>query len=80
MRSKERVACRVGAVLRDIRERHHRKQYLVAEQAGITRGMLSAYERGRQCPSVPTLAKVLAVLDCSVEEFGRLVGPWRCFR
>jgi hypothetical protein len=39
-----------------------------------------AYETGRQCPSVATVAKVLAALNCSAEDFGRYIGPWDCAR
>jgi transcriptional regulator with XRE-family HTH domain len=74
----ERTARQVGNALRRIRKQKERKQYIVAESAGITRRMLCLYENGWQCPSVPTLAKVLAALDCTVEDFGRMVGPWGC--
>jgi hypothetical protein len=38
--------------------------------------MLCSYERGRLCPSLPTLVKVLTALDCSADEFGQHLGPW----
>src|SRR5882672_990497 len=37
----------LGQALRWLRERHGRKQYQVADTAGITKGMLSSYETGR---------------------------------
>jgi|HubBroStandDraft_3_1064219.scaffolds.fasta_scaffold16127_3 hypothetical protein len=38
--------------------------------------MLCSYEKGHHSPSVPTLIRVLAARDCSVEEFGiHLVSP-----
>jgi transcriptional regulator with XRE-family HTH domain len=45
----------------------------VAERAGISKGMLSNYERGKQCPSLPALVKILNQLHCSVEDFGRIL-------
>jgi transcriptional regulator with XRE-family HTH domain len=76
MKPNKRVAHQIGGALRRIRERRGARQYAVADLAGITKGMLSSYETGRQCPSLKTLVKVLAVLDCSAEDFGRYVGPW----
>src|SRR5262249_36381819 len=35
----------------------------VADAAGITKAMLSAYETGKQKPSLDTLEKILAALD-----------------
>jgi transcriptional regulator with XRE-family HTH domain len=42
------------------------KQYQVAGAAGITKGMLSAYETGRQRPSLETLDKILDTLECDL--------------
>lgn len=56
----------LGQALRWLRERIGRKQYQVAEAAGITKGMLSAYETGRQRPSLETLDKLLSTLGCSL--------------
>lgn len=56
----------LGPALRWIRDRHGRKQYQVAEAAGITKGMLSAYETGRQRPSLDTLEKILDTLRCNL--------------
>jgi transcriptional regulator with XRE-family HTH domain len=72
----ERVARQVGAALRRIRLERQRRQRHVAKAAGITRGMLCSYEKGRQCPSLANLVGVLTALDCSAEEFGRHLGPW----
>jgi transcriptional regulator with XRE-family HTH domain len=69
------VARQVGAALRSIRRYRDRKQYLVAADAGITKGMLSAYERGRTCPSIATLARLLAALGCTAEQFGHQFRP-----
>lgn len=58
----------LGQALRWLRERYGRKQYQVADDAGITKGMLSAYETGRQRPSLETLEKVLGTLGCDLHD------------
>lgn len=58
----------LGQALRWLRDRHNRKQYQVAEAAGITKGMLSAYETGRQKPSLDTLDKLLGTLGCTLHD------------
>jgi transcriptional regulator with XRE-family HTH domain len=58
----------LGQALRWLRERHSKKQYHVADDAGITKGMLSAYETGRQRPSLDTLEKVLNTLSCDLHD------------
>jgi transcriptional regulator with XRE-family HTH domain len=71
-----RTALQVGAALRRLRQERGARQCLLAEKAGITKAMLSNYERGRRCPALPTLVKILQALGCSAEEFGRHLGPW----
>lgn len=58
----------LGQALRWLRERHGRKQYQLADTAGITKGMLSSYETGRQRPSIETLEKVLNTLQCDLHD------------
>jgi transcriptional regulator with XRE-family HTH domain len=58
----------LGQALRWLRERHSKKQYHVADDAGITKGMLSSYETGRQRPSLETLEKVLNTLGCDLHD------------
>ncbi len=58
----------LGPAIRWIRDRHGRKQYQVADAAGITKGMLSAYETGRQRPSLDTLEKILGTLGCDLQD------------
>jgi transcriptional regulator with XRE-family HTH domain len=58
----------LGQALRWMRERYGKKQYQVADDAGITKGMLSAYETGRQRPSIDTLEKVLSTLGCDLHD------------
>jgi len=58
----------LGPALRWMRERRNRKQYQVAAAAGITKGMLSAYETGRQRPSLETLDKILDTLETDLHD------------
>ena len=58
----------LGQALRWLRERRGRKQYQVADTAGITKGMLSSYETGRQRPSLETLEKVLDTMHCDLHD------------
>ncbi len=58
----------LGQALRWLRDRRGKKQYQVAETAGITKGMLSAYETGRQRPSLETLEKILDTLGCDLND------------
>ncbi len=58
----------LGQALRWLRDRQGKKQYQVADTAGITKGMLSAYETGRQRPSLETLEKILDTLGCDLHD------------
>ena len=58
----------LGQALRWLRDRQGKKQYQVADSAGITKGMLSAYETGRQRPSLETLEKILGTLECDLND------------
>jgi len=68
MQTHESILSRLGAALRWLRDRQARKQYQVADSAGITKGMLSAYETGRQRPSLETLEKILQTLGCDLND------------
>lgn len=52
----------LGKALRWLRDKQAQKQYQVAERAGVTKAMLSAYETGKQNPSIDTLEKILGAL------------------
>lgn len=56
----------LGQALRYLRLRLHKKQYEIADAAGITRAMLCAYERGSREPSVTTLGKILEALGADL--------------
>jgi transcriptional regulator with XRE-family HTH domain len=58
----------LGRALRWLRDDRGQRQYEVAETAGITKAMLSAYETGRQKPSLETLEKLLQAMDSDLEQ------------
>jgi transcriptional regulator with XRE-family HTH domain len=78
MKADERVAHQVGQALRRLRFDQHLLSKQVASRAGITVSMLSRYEHGLRCPTLPNLVKILRALDCTAEEFGNTLGPWGC--
>ncbi|HEX2253044.1 MAG TPA: helix-turn-helix transcriptional regulator [Thermoanaerobaculia bacterium] len=63
----------VGPAMRVIRRSKGLTQKDVAERAGVTRAMLSAYERGHRRPSLKTLVRILGALDVTLAELGRAV-------
>ncbi|MDX1999160.1 MAG: helix-turn-helix transcriptional regulator [Thermoanaerobaculia bacterium] len=74
----------LGKALRWLREKQNKRQYQVADTAGITKAMLSAYETGKQKPSLETLEKILEALELGLPELSatldlvnerRLGGP-----
>lgn len=58
----------LGKALRWLRTRQDRKQYEIADKAGITKAMLSAYETGKQNPSIETLEKILEALHVDLPD------------
>jgi transcriptional regulator with XRE-family HTH domain len=58
----------LGRALRWLRDRQGKRQYQVAEAAGITKAMLSAYETGKQKPSLDTLEKILDALASDLND------------
>jgi len=56
----------IGEALRWLRKERGLRQAEVAKSAGITSPMLSAYETGKQRPSLATIDKVLRALDSDV--------------
>ena len=61
----------LGPALRRLRRLRGLSQRVLAEAAGVTRPMISAYERGRTTPSVETLDRLLAVLGASLADLER---------
>jgi transcriptional regulator with XRE-family HTH domain len=58
----------LGRALRWLRDRQGKRQYQVADAAGITKAMLSAYETGKQKPSLDTMEKILSALECDLND------------
>ncbi|HSF43943.1 MAG TPA: helix-turn-helix transcriptional regulator [Thermoanaerobaculia bacterium] len=58
----------LGRAIRWLRDRQGKRQYQVADAAGITKAMLSAYETGKQKPSLDTLEKILSALECDLND------------
>lgn len=65
---------RLGPALRLLRRHRNLRQYEVAEAAGLTAAMVSAYERGGRRPSVGSLVRVLNALDA---DFAVLQSAYR---
>jgi transcriptional regulator with XRE-family HTH domain len=57
--------------LRWLREKEGLRQYETARAAGITKAMLSAYETGKQSPSLASLEKVLDALGADLMAVAR---------
>lgn len=58
----------LGKALRWLRAKQDKRQYQLAGAAGITKAMLSAYETGKQRPSLETLEKILAALGAELAD------------
>ena len=58
----------LGRAIRWLRDRQGKRQYQIADTAGITKAMLSAYETGKQKPSLDTLEKILVALECDLND------------
>jgi len=58
----------LGKALRWLRAKQDKRQYQLAGEAGITKAMLSAYETGKQRPSLETLEKVLGALGAELAD------------
>lgn len=61
----------LGKALRWLREKAGQRQYETAIAAGITKAMLSAYETGKQRPSLDSLEKVLEALGVDLVDLDR---------
>lgn len=57
--------------MRWLREKEGLRQYETARAAGITKAMLSAYETGKQRPSLPSLEKILDALGADLMAVAR---------
>lgn len=61
----------LGRALRWLREKEGRRQYETARAAGVTKAMLSAYETGKQSPSLASLEKILDALGVDLLALAR---------
>lgn len=61
----------LGSALRRLRVHQGLKQYEMADAAGITKAMLSAYETGKRRPSLKTLSQLLEALDADLGSLHR---------
>lgn len=57
----------LGKALRWIRQRQGKKQYEVADAAGVTKAMLSSYENDKQRPAIDTLERILDALGIDLD-------------
>jgi transcriptional regulator with XRE-family HTH domain len=62
------VFAALGKAMRWLRAKQDRRQYEVAAAAGVTKAMLSAYETGKQKPSLETLEKILEALGADLAD------------
>jgi transcriptional regulator with XRE-family HTH domain len=74
MTSNRALARQVGLALEHLRRERRLAQYMLADLAGMTKGMLSSYENGKQCPSLLSLVKLLAAMGISWQHFGRALA------
>jgi transcriptional regulator with XRE-family HTH domain len=58
----------LGPALRVLRQRKQWTQFALCKEIGVTKGMLSGYETGRQLPSLESLLAVLAGLKCDFQD------------
>jgi transcriptional regulator with XRE-family HTH domain len=63
----------IGPALRLLRRKSGERQVEIARRAGVTKQMLSGYERSKRLPSLRTLAKLLGALDARLLDLGRFV-------
>jgi transcriptional regulator with XRE-family HTH domain len=69
-----------GITLRQLRVLSDLRQQETADRAGITRPMLSAYERGRVTPEMETMEKLLQAMGWSWATFEAVRGMTRAIR
>lgn len=67
-----RVQAALGRVIRELRDKQGRSQGALADEAGITRNMLSLIERGKGNPSWSTFRAVANALGISASELAKL--------
>ncbi|MDO1448974.1 XRE family transcriptional regulator [Rhodocytophaga aerolata] len=63
------IILRIGKKIREIRQRQQVKLHELAEEAQISKGLLSKIENGRTIPSLPVLLSLIQVLKIEMSEF-----------
>jgi transcriptional regulator with XRE-family HTH domain len=65
----DRVLINIGKKIREVRQQRNLKLNELAEEAQITKGMLSKIENGRTIPSLPVLLSVIQALKLDLKAF-----------
>ncbi|MCU0446706.1 MAG: XRE family transcriptional regulator [Microscillaceae bacterium] len=65
----DRVLINIGKKIREMRQQRNLKLNELAEEAQITKGMLSKIENGRTIPSLPVLLSVIQALKLDLKAF-----------
>jgi transcriptional regulator with XRE-family HTH domain len=63
------IILRIGKKIREIRQKQQLKLHELAEEAHISKGLLSKIENGRTIPSLPVLLSLIQVLKVEMSEF-----------
>ena len=64
----------VGPRIQMLRKRYGLSMRQLAAKAGLTPGIVSCIERGKNSPSISTLSKILAALDSDLQTFFSVEG------
>ncbi len=64
----EKVSALFGQRLREVRDSRKLTQEIVAERAGLRQNHLSDIERGVKLPTLLTLIRLAAALECDVRD------------
>lgn len=59
----------LGKRIRQLRQQRKKTLVQIADQAGVTKGLLSRIENSRTLPSLPVLIQIVAALQVSLQEF-----------
>lgn len=65
----EHIVSGLGVRLRELRQQKGLKLIEVAQDAGVSKGLLSKIENGRTIPSLPVLASIVKSLKIGMDEF-----------
>ncbi len=54
--------------IKEVRQARNLKGYELADKIGMTKGLISEFERGLKNPSLNTVQALLIALECSFED------------